>query len=101
MNNQLGITKYKDLMNKELLTDMKNNVKELVLRYNMLAAEESVNNRESELFEKYTSQYSDDMDTLSLIRQYAQNLVDLCNQANFLISKRSIMKHVYEWDTRE
>lgn len=88
-------------MNKELLTDMKNNVKELVLRYNMLAAEESVNNRESELFEKYTSQYSDDMDTLSLIRQYAQNLVDLCNQANFLISKRSIMKHVYEWDTRE
>ena len=101
MNNQLGITKYKDLMNKELLTDMKNNVKELVLRYNMLAAEESINNRESELFEKYTSQYSDDMDTLSLIRQYAQNLVDLCNQANFLISKRSIMKHVYEWDTRE
>lgn len=88
-------------MNKELLTDMKNNVKELVLRYNMLAAEESINNRESELFEKYTSQYSDDMDTLSLIRQYAQNLVDLCNQANFLISKRSIMKHVYEWDTRE
>ena len=101
MNNQLGITKYKDLMNKELLTDMKNNVKELVLRYNMLAAEESINNRESELFEKYTSQYSDDMDTLSLIRQYAQNLVDLCNQANFLISKRSIMKHVYEWDIRE
>lgn len=88
-------------MNKELLTDMKNNVKELVLRYNMLAAEESINNRESELFEKYTSQYSDDMDTLSLIRQYAQNLVDLCNQASFLISKRSIMKHVYEWDTRE
>lgn len=88
-------------MNKELLADMKNNVKELVLRYNMLAAEESINNRESELFEKYTSQYSDDMDTLSLIRQYAQNLVDLCNQANFLISKRSIMKHVYEWDTRE
>lgn len=101
MNNQLGIPKYKDLMNKELLADLKNNVKELSIRYNMLAAEESVNNRESELFEKYTNQYSNDMDTLSLIRQYAQNIVDICNQANFLISKRSIMKHVYEWGALE
>lgn len=99
MNNQLGIVKYKDILNKEIMTNMKNNVKELMLRYNMLAAEESVENRESEIFEKYIIQYSDDMSSLSLIRQYAQNIVDLCNQANFLISKRSIQNHVYDWDT--
>lgn len=101
MSNQLGIPKYKDLLNKTTLQDMQNNIKAMVLRYNMMSNDNAVNNRESEVYSDYMNQYQVDMDNLGMIRQYAQNIVDMCNEACFVISKRSIEKHVYNWDDED
>lgn len=101
MSNQIGIAKYKDLLNNSKLQEMQNNIKSLVLRYNMMSSNKAVENRESELFNDYVTQYSTDMDNLGMIRQYAQNIVDMCNEMSFIISKRSIEKHVYNWDDEE
>ena len=64
----------------------------------MLTSKESIEDRESELFEQYTSQYKDDMQNIDFIRQYAQNIVNMCNEMNFILSKRAIQYHVYEFD---
>lgn len=101
MSNQLGITKYKDLLNKSKLSDLSNNIKSLVLRYNMISSNKSVENRESELFNDYVNQYSSDMNNIAMMRQYAQNIVDMCNEINFIISKRAIETHVYDWDEED
>ena len=98
MSAQVGIPKYKDLLNKTKLADMTNNVRTLNVRYNMLTAEKAVENRESELFEQYTKQYQEDMQNIDFIRQYAQNLVNICNEMSFILSKRAIQYHVYEFD---
>lgn len=101
MANQIGIPRYRDLLNTQKLADMSNNVRSLVVRFNMLSSENAIANRENETFDVYMNQYVDDMQNIDMIRQYAQNLVDLCNKANFIISKRSIEKHVYNWDDED
>lgn len=101
MSAQVGIPKYKDLLNKQKIGDLSNNVKSLNLRFNMLASEKAVANRESELFEQYTTQYNEDMQNIDFIRQYAQNIVNMCNDINFMLSKRAIQYHVYEFDNDE
>ncbi len=98
---QVGIPKYKDLLNNKKIQEMQNNIKALVLRYNMMSSDMAIQNRESELFNDYVNQYKTDIDNISMIRQYAQHLVDICNEMNFIISKRSIQKHVYNWDDEE
>lgn len=98
---QIGIAKYKDLLNNVKLQEMQNNIKAMVLRYNMMSSDKAVQNRESELFTDYANQYKTDMENIGMIRQYAQNIVDMCNEMNFIISKRSIEKHVYNWDDDE
>lgn len=98
MSGQVGIPKYKDLLNKTKLADLTTNVRGLNLRFNMLTSKESIEDRESELFEQYTSQYKDDMQNIDFIRQYAQNIVNMCNEMNFMLSKRAIQYHVYEFD---
>ena len=98
MSGQVGIPKYKDLLNKTKLADLTTNVRGLNLRFNMLTSKESIEDRESELFEQYTSQYKDDMQNIDFIRQYAQNIVNMCNEMNFILSKRAIQYHVYEFD---
>ena len=101
MSGQVGIPKYKDLLNKTKLADLTTNVRGLNLRFNMLTSKESIEDRESELFEQYTSQYKDDMQNIDFIRQYAQNIVNMCNEMNFILSKRAIQYHVYEFDNDE
>lgn len=101
MSGQVGIPKYKDLINRSKLEDMNNNVRSLNLRYNMFTSNKAIENRESELFEQYSSQYSEDMQNIDFIRQYAQNLVNMCNEINLIISKRAIQYHVYEFDNDE
>lgn len=98
MSGQVGIPKYKDLLNKTKLADLTTNVRGLNLRFNMLTSKESIEDRESELFEQYTTQYKDDMQNIDFIRQYAQNIVNMCNEMNFILSKRAIQYHVYEFD---
>jgi len=98
MSGQVGIPKYKDLLNKTKLADLATNIKGLNLRFNMLTSKESIEDRESELFEQYTTQYKDDMQNIDFIRQYAQNIVNMCNEMNFILSKRAIQYHVYEFD---
>lgn len=100
MSGQIGIPKYKDLVNKKII-DMKNNIELLSLRYKMLASQKSVDNRESEVFEQYCNQYREDMQNIDFIRQYAQNIVKACDEMNLIISKRAIQYHVYEFDNDE
>mgnify|MGYP007056176606 CR=1 FL=1 len=101
MSGQVGIPKYKDLLNKTKLNDLTNNIKYISLRFNMLASDKAVENRESDLFEQYTTQYGEDMQNIDFIRQYAQNIVNICNDMNFILSKRAIQYHVYEFDNDE
>jgi archaellum component FlaC len=101
MANQIGIPKYKDLINKSKLQELQNNVKALMLRYNMVSSDKAISNRESELYNDYMTQYIDDMNNIGMLRQYAQNIVDMCNEMNFIISKRSIENHVYHWDDED
>ncbi len=97
MEKEKIIVEYKDLINKELLS-IKDAMNTIVLDYKKLVNSEAIDNRESEDYVKYSSQYNDDIKILSQLRQYSQEIADFCNKALFLISKDAIVKHVYDYD---
>lgn len=101
MSGQVGVPKYKDLLNNKKLSDMKNNLHSLNLRFNMVASDKAIENRESDVFEQYVTQYTQDMQNIDFIRQYAQNIVNMCNEMSFILSKRAIQYHVYEFSNDE
>ena len=88
---------YKDLVNKELFT-LRDNMNTLVLDYKKMTSEEAVNNRESEEYEKYIKQYTEDINILTQMRKFAQDIADYCNKTLFAITKDAISKHVYDFD---
>lgn len=94
---QVGIADYKDLINKELVS-IRDKMSTIVLDYKKLISTEAVENRESEEFEKYSKQYTNDISTLTQLREYSQSIADFCNNALFMISKDAIIKHVYNYD---
>ena len=97
METENRIVDYKDLINKELLS-LKDAMNIVVLDYKKLISSDAIDNRESEDYVKYSSQYNNDIKTLSQLRQYSQEIADFCNKALFLISKDAIVKHVYNYD---
>ena len=97
MSAQVGMVDYKDLINKELVS-IRDTMSTIVLDYKKLINTEAINNRESEEFEKYSRQYTEDIATLTQLRQYSQEIADFCNKTLFMISKDAIVKHVYEYD---
>lgn len=95
---QIGIPKYKDLINKEKLLKMKEAIQNITLAYKILSDEKSVNNRESEIHEKYVPQYNEDMIALKTLRDEAIKVMDACNESLYNISARAIAQHFYNWD---
>ena len=67
----------------------------------MVASDKAIENRESDVFEQYVTQYTQDMQNIDFIRQYAQNIVNMCNEMSFILSKRAIQYHVYEFSNDE
>ena len=88
---------YKDLINKELLK-LKEAMDFVVFDYKKITSDEAINNRESEDYNKYINQYALDFQLLSQLREYSQNIADLCNKLMFKISKDALEKHLYEYD---
>ena len=95
---QIGITTYKDLVNAKHLGKLKEDVEGICINYKNLANDTSIENRESELFEQYTAQYQKDIQSIINIRNFCADLINRCDMINFIISKRSIEQHVYNWD---
>ena len=97
MGAQVGIVNYKDLINKELVS-IRDAMSTVVLDYKKLTNSESIENRESEEYERYSTQYVEDVITLKQLRKYSQEIADFCNNALFMISKDAIAKHIYNYD---
>lgn len=72
--------KYKDIINFSLINKLKKCMNDACIIYNTLLRKEKINNRESEFYEVYTKQYSDDMNDLVTLRNRCQEIVDLCNK---------------------
>jgi len=99
MSAQVGIPNYKDLVNIQKLTELKNAVNTICLNFSKFASAEAIANRESELFENYTNQYNNDMIYLRNICDKAQTLVNECNEALYLISTSAVLHHIYNYNT--
>ena len=95
---QIGITKYKDLVNKTKLEKLKNELQLANLLYKNIANDEAVMNRESEEYPKYVKQYHQDLQSIIDLRRHAAEILSLCDQISFIISRRSVEQHVYQWD---
>lgn len=95
---QIGITKYRDLLNKTKLQKLKDEIQDVNIEYKKIANDLAVENRESEIFEQYIKQYSSDLQSLINMRKHAAEILRLCDEMTFIISRRSIQQHVYNWD---
>ena len=96
MSAQVGIPHYKDLVNKEKIHEFKELINKICLIYAKLSSKDALDNRDSQEYDKYTSQYSVDMMNLKTMCKYAQDLVEECNDTMFLIADRGIAYHQNE-----
>lgn len=101
MSAQLGITTYKDLLNKKNLAKLNEAIQGVCINFKKLANDNSIENRESEKYEEYMPQYTSDLQSIINIRTYASTILNLCDEINFNISKRSIEQHIYNWDDED
>lgn len=93
---QIGIPKYRDLLNKIELNKLKDLLNIICIDYANLTSNESVENRESDSYETYTKQYSVDMIKLKDMGLRSQELINEINNILFIISTRSIPAKIYE-----
>ena len=93
MSAQIGIPKYKDIINDEYLKTIKNKINQICLLYGKLSNDKVVENRESDDFEKYSSQYYDDLYNIQSLINYSQDLINDLNHCSFAISTRAIKEH--------
>ena len=98
MSAQIGITTYKDLINKKEIKKLKEAVEGICISYKKLTNETAISNRESEKYEEYSTQYPKDMQSIVDMRNFASEILDMCDRMNYTISRRSIEQHVYNWD---
>jgi len=96
MDLSLETVKYKDLFNDKYIYELKKSLEEVVLYYNRLFNKDAIEARESDMFSDYTEQYSKDIFSLRGLRNSAQNIADLSNNAIYDISERGIKYHVFE-----
>ena len=85
--------KYKDIINFSLINKLKKYMNDACIIYNTLLRKEKINNRESEFYEVYTKQYSDDMNDLVTLRNRCQEIVDLCNKTILNMNRYHIKQY--------
>lgn len=93
---KIGIIDYDDVINKEYMVKMAESLNNLCIFFNNFATKEAIENRESELIEKYKGQYEADIYNIKNIRENAQNIADMCNKAMFEMTGRALYKHIDE-----
>ena len=71
MSAQVGIPHYKDLINKEKIHELKELINKICLIYAKLSSKDAMDNRESQEYDKYTSQYSVDLMNLKSLCMHA------------------------------
>jgi len=87
---QIGIPKYKDLLNNVELNKIKDYLNIICIDFANLTSENAVKNREDDRFEKYTNQYSVDMIKLKDMVLRTQELQNKLNDILFTISTRLV-----------
>lgn len=92
---KIGIPNYKDVVNVNTLNELKKQLNTLCIDYNKFVSNKAVENRESDLWDIYTSQYERDLALLTEMRSAAQMIADVCNKGLFNISSRAIYNHVF------
>lgn len=90
---QIGIPNYKDIFNKEKVSNLNDLVTALNIYYSKLINKQSIDNRESDKVEVYIKQYEDDIYNLKKVRELATQLSDFCNEGIFKISLNSVYNH--------
>lgn len=85
--------KYKDIVNFSIINKIKQYMNDACIVYNNLIKKDKVKNRESEYYEIYTKQYTDDLNSLITLRNNCQNVVDLCNKTILNINKYHIKQY--------
>lgn len=96
MSAQVGIPYYKDIVNTTKINEFKEVINKICLIYTKLGSKDACENRESQEYDRYTTQYSVDMMNLKTLCKYAQELVEQCNDTMFLIADRGISYHTVE-----
>ena len=92
MSGQIGIAHYKDNFDKENIVELNNLMTELAMNYSKLINKEAVENRESDLFEKYAGQYSKDITNLRKVRDLCRDISDFCTDILFDISYKAVFE---------
>lgn len=87
---QIGIPKYKDLLNNVELNKIKDYLNIICIDFANLTSENAVKNREDDRFEIYTNQYSVDMIKLKDMALRTQELQNKLNDILFTISTRLV-----------
>ena len=95
MSAQVGIPKYKDLLNNTEIAKLKDLIDTICIDYSKLVSKEAVENRESDKCEEYSKQFSIDIIHLQDMVDGAQKLVNQINNDLFIISTRSISNRLY------
>lgn len=97
MSSQIGVVKYNDIINEEVLKNLNNIMSNIIINFKNLTSTNATKNRESELYSDYISQYDKDMGSFQLLRDNAQAIADLCNNGLYIISKRAIEHHIFDY----
>lgn len=92
---QIGIPKYKDLINKVELKKVQDLVNAICIDYANLTNNEAVNNREDNSFEVYTKQFEVDLVRLKDMALRSQELVNKINDILYIISTRECLSKLY------
>lgn len=92
---KIGVPQFKDVINENTIEFLKRNINSICINFNKFAAKPSIENRESNLFEEYATQYKMDFSTLLQMRLAAQEIVDKCNWATMILSTRAIKDHIF------
>jgi len=95
MSAQVGIPKYKDLLNNIEIVKLKELIDTICIDYSKLVSKEAVDNRESDKYETYIKQFSVDIIHLKDMVDGAQKLVNKINEDLFMISTRSVNNRLY------
>ena len=101
MSAQVGITTYKDLLNKKNISKLNEAIQGVCINFKKLANDTAIENRESDKYEEYVPQYTKDLQSIVDLRNYASIILNLCDEINFNISRRSIEQHIYNWDDED
>ena len=71
------------------------------MTYSKLVNKEAIDNRESDLYDKYAAQYYHDIKNLRAVRELCTKLSDECTDIIFDISFKAIRRKVLTKDTEE